>query len=67
MPGTRRSTRQTTAKTPKYNDDSSSASGEAVPKRNAKKSTRQKRAREEEADEEVKNERFVTSKILEIA
>lgn len=67
MPGTRRSTRQTTAITPKYNDDSSSASEKAALKCNAKKSTRQKRAREEDADEEVKNERSVISKRFEIA
>ncbi|KAF2629423.1 DUF55-domain-containing protein [Macroventuria anomochaeta] len=55
MAGTRRSTRQTTKSTPKYNDDSSSSSEQAKSKRNVKNSMRQKRARQEDADEDVKD------------
>ncbi|XPS80262.1 hypothetical protein M3J09_012220 [Ascochyta lentis] len=45
MVGTRRSTRQTTTSAPKYDEDSSSPSEQAAPKRSANTSTRRKRAR----------------------
>jgi hypothetical protein len=53
MAGTRRSTRQATSTAPKYNEESASSVEEAAPKRNAKKVTRQKRAREEDVDEDA--------------
>lgn len=60
MAGTRRSTRQSTATTPKYNDESSASADEFAPKRNGKKPTRRKRARDdvedEDQDEDVKDE-----------
>ncbi|KAF2821430.1 DUF55-domain-containing protein, partial [Ophiobolus disseminans] len=48
MAGTRKSTRQTTSKAPKYNDNSSASGGEEAPKHNGAKPTRRKRARDEE-------------------
>ncbi|KAH6625841.1 PUA-like domain-containing protein [Boeremia exigua] len=53
MTATRRSTRQTPSSAPRYNEDSSPSSEEATPRRNAKKTTRQKRAREQDAEEDV--------------
>lgn len=55
MANTRRSTRQITSKTQKYREDSSSSSEKAPAKRNVKKSTRQKRARE---DDDVQNDKY---------
>lgn len=50
MVETRRSTRQTVASAPKYNDESSPEPEKPASKRNAKKTTRQKRVREEDSD-----------------
>jgi hypothetical protein len=51
MAVTRRSTRQTAASVPKYNDESS-ASETSAPKRKAAKPTRRKRARDDNEDED---------------
>jgi predicted RNA-binding protein with PUA-like domain len=53
MAGTRRSTRQTAAVAPKYNDGSSPSADEDKPKRNAKKTTRRKRARDDGDEEDA--------------
>ncbi|KAF2846438.1 DUF55-domain-containing protein, partial [Plenodomus tracheiphilus IPT5] len=52
MAATRRSTRQSTATVPRYNEDSAASADEVAPKRNVKKTTRRKRTREEVDDEE---------------
>ncbi|KAF1357778.1 DUF55-domain-containing protein [Lizonia empirigonia] len=59
MANTRRSTRQMTLKTQKYHENSSSSSEKAPTKRNVKKSTRQKRARE---DDDVQNDNLSPAK-----
>jgi predicted RNA-binding protein with PUA-like domain len=57
MAGTRKSTRQSTKATPKYADDDSSLSVEEAPKRNTKKPTRRKRAREVDDEDDVGGEK----------
>lgn len=58
MAGARRSTRQSTSTAPKYADPDSSVSEDEAPKRNAKKPTRRKRARDDD-DDGVKQEGYV--------
>lgn len=58
MAGTRRSARQSTSAAPNYADNSPTPSEDDAPKRNRKKATRQKRARDTDADE-VKDEEYV--------
>ncbi|KAF2448108.1 DUF55-domain-containing protein, partial [Karstenula rhodostoma CBS 690.94] len=53
MAGARRSTRQSASAAPKYAEPDSSASEDVAPKRNAKKATRRKRAREDDAEDAV--------------
>lgn len=59
MVGTRRSTRQAATVTPNYDEDNSASSDEAKPTRKTTKATRQKRAREEDADENAEKKRSV--------
>lgn len=56
MAGTRRSTRQAATAVTNYNDDSSENEKAT---RNSRKTTRQKRVREEEAREDVGENEFV--------
>jgi predicted RNA-binding protein with PUA-like domain len=51
MAGTRRSTRQSASAAPKYNDDSPPSASEDAPKPNGTKTTRRKRAREDDVQE----------------
>ncbi|KAF2864788.1 PUA-like domain-containing protein [Massariosphaeria phaeospora] len=53
MAGTRSSARQAASKAPQYADDSSSHSGTEAPKRKARKTTRRKRARDEDENEDI--------------
>ncbi|KAJ8116492.1 hypothetical protein OPT61_g2099 [Boeremia exigua] len=62
MAETRRSTRQAATATPRYNDDSSSSSEKARPKRSAKKPTRRKRTREEDTKEDARSDSQPPSK-----
>jgi len=59
MAGTRRSTRQSTAATPKYAEPDSSVSEDEAPKRKAKQPTRRKRAREDTHEDEVHEDEYV--------
>ncbi|KAI4653021.1 uncharacterized protein J4E78_007850 [Alternaria triticimaculans] len=52
MAGTRRSTRQTAAAAPDYNQDDTSSAEETQPKRDARQATRRKRDREDGADQD---------------